>query len=374
VSGAVRLGLIVNPVAGLGGRVGLKGTDGADIVQRALALGATPVAPGRAERALARLDRCRDGVSVVAGARAMGGDLARAHAFRTEILAAGDRDETTAEDTKAAAADMERRGVDLILFAGGDGTTRDIVDAVGTRIPILGIPTGVKMHSGVFATSPEAAGDVVASQLRGGAQHLRESEVMDVDEDALREGRVSAQLHGVARVPFDRARVQNPKASSSSPDANLDALCRRMAAEASTADGLTLFGPGTTTQRILSHMGLSGTLLGIDAVESGALVGADLNEAQLLELLDGRRATLVVAVVGGQGYVFGRGNQQLSPEVIRRVGLDSIEIVAALDKVLALDPPALRVDTGDPALDAELTGYRRVRIAPNRSLVLKVST
>lgn len=370
---AARLGLIVNPVAGMGGRVGLKGTDGAEIVQRAIALGATPVASGRAARALVRLERCRDRLSVVAGARAMGADLARAHDFRTEIVAAGDRDETSADDTKAAAADMERRSVELILFAGGDGTTRDIVAAVGTRVPILGIPTGVKMHSGVFATSPEAAGDIVASHLSGSAKHLRESEVMDVDEDALRDGRVSARLHAVARVPFDRARVQNPKASSPSPDASLDALCRQIAAEAS-AGGLTLLGPGTTTQRILTHMELSGTLLGVDVVESGALVGADLNEAQLLELLDGRRATLVVAVVGGQGYIFGRGNQQLSPKVIRRVGLDNIEIVAALDKVLALDPPVLRVDTGDPVLDAELTGYRVVRIAPNRSLVLKVST
>src|SRR5207244_1384527 len=182
VSGGSRLGLIVNPSAGMGGRVGLKGTDGAEIVRRALELGATPVAPGRAARALARLERCRDSLSVVAGAHAMGGDLARAHDFRTEIVAAGARDETTADDTRAAAADMERRSVELILFAGGDGTTRDIVDAVGTRIPILGIPTGVKMHSGVFATSPEAAGDIAASHLSGDAKRLRETEVMDVDE------------------------------------------------------------------------------------------------------------------------------------------------------------------------------------------------
>jgi predicted polyphosphate/ATP-dependent NAD kinase len=368
-----RLGLIVNPVAGMGGRVGLKGTDGADTVRRALALGATQIAPGRASRALTRLERCRDRVSIVAGARAMGGDLARAHDLRTEVLETGDRDETTADDTRTAAAEMERRNVDLILFAGGDGTTRDIVDAVGTRVPILGIPTGVKMHSGVFATNPEAAGDVVAAHLCGTSMHLRDAEVMDVDEDALRAGRISAQLHGVARVPYDRVRVQNPKAASASADVSLDALCRQIADE-TASDGLTLFGPGTTSQRILTHIGLAGTLLGVDAVERGALVGADLNESRLLELLDERPATLVVGVVGGQGYVFGRGNQQLSPDVLRRIGLGRIQIVAALDKLLALDPPALRVDTGDAALDAELSGYRPVRVAPNRSLVLRVST
>jgi predicted polyphosphate/ATP-dependent NAD kinase len=165
--------------------------------------------------------------------------------------------------------------------------------------------------------------------------------------------------------------VQNPKAASRSADGDLDALCRQIAGE---LDGLTLFGPGTTTQRILGHLGVEGTLLGVDAVDGARLVGADLNEAQLLELLDGRDARLVVAVVGGQGYVFGRGNQQLSPAVIRRVGLDNLVVVAALDKVLALDPPTLRVDTGDPELDRELSGFRSVRIAPNRTLVLRVST
>lgn len=369
---SARLGLIVNPLAGLGGRVGLKGTDGANIVRRALELGAEPVAPVRAERALARLDRCRDRLSIVTGARAMGGELAHAHRFSTEVVDAGNSDETTADDTRAAAAEMEQREVELILFAGGDGTGRDIVETVGARVPILGIPTGVKMHSGVFATSPEAAGDLAASHLCGaGQRRLRDAEVMDVDEEALRAGRVSARLYAVAHVPYDRARVQNPKAASRSADADIDALCRQIADD---LDGLTLFGPGTTTQRILGHLGVDGTLLGVDAVDGARLVGADLNEAQLLQLLDGRDARLVVAVVGGQGYVFGRGNQQLSPAVIRRVGLDNIVVVAALDKVLALDPPTLRVDTGDPELDRELSGFCSVRIAPNRTLVVKVST
>jgi predicted polyphosphate/ATP-dependent NAD kinase len=222
----------------------------------------------------------------------------------------------------------------------------------------------------VFATSPEAAGDVAAEYLTG-SRRLREAEVMDVDESALRAGRVSARLYGVARVPDDRARVQHPKAAGRSGDADLDALCRTIAGE---LGGLTLLGPGTTTQRILAHLRIEGTLLGVDAVEDGRLVGRDLNEAELLRLLDGRQARLVVGVVGGQGYVFGRGNQQLSPDVIRRVGLDRIEIVASADKLYALDPPTLRVDTGDPDLDRALAGFRRVRVSPTRSLVLDVST
>jgi predicted polyphosphate/ATP-dependent NAD kinase len=354
-----RLGLIVNPVAGLGGRVGLKGTDGSEIVRRALELGAEPVAPARARRALARLERHRDAIAIVAGARAMGGDAARGHGFETELVEVAE--ETSAEDTRAVATELERRQVDLILYAGGDGTTRDIVDAVGTRIPILGIPTGVKMHSGVFATSPEAAGDLAASRFE-----LGEAEVMDIDEAALREGRVTARLYGVATVPRDRVRVQHPKAGSRPGDAALEALCRELARE---TEGLTLYGPGTTTRRILAHLGIEGTPLGIDAVEDGRPAGLDLGEAQLLELLAGRRARVVVSVVGGQGYVLGRGNQQLSPVVLRRAGVENLVIVASLAKLAALDPPRLLVDTGDVALDGELSGYRRVRVAPGQTVV-----
>jgi predicted polyphosphate/ATP-dependent NAD kinase len=368
-----RLGLIVNPIAGMGGRVGLKGTDGKETLRRARALGAEPLAAARTDRALARLERCRDELAIVAGAGSMGGDVARARGFATGMVAAGALDETTAADTRAAAAEMARSDVDLILFAGGDGTSRDIVDVIGTQIPILGIPTGVKMSSGVFATSPEAAGDIVFSTFSGARPlELRDAEVMDVDEDALRDGRVSARLHAVARVPHDRARVQNPKAASRSGDVELDALCRDLAAEAA-ADGLMLFGPGTTTKRILTHLGLEGTPLGVDAVERGELLGSDLNEIQLLELLADRDARLIVAVVGGQGFVFGRGNQQLSPAVIRRVGLENLVLLASVDKVVSLDPPVLRVDTGDLDLDRELAGYRAVRVAPNRSLVMRIS-
>ena len=57
-----RLGLIVNPLAGVGGKVGLKGSDGSDTVDRALALGAVREAPRRAEQALARLARLREHV------------------------------------------------------------------------------------------------------------------------------------------------------------------------------------------------------------------------------------------------------------------------------------------------------------------------
>jgi len=363
-----RLGLIVNPIAGLGGRVGLKGTDGADTVREALSRGATPVAPERAARALARLAASVEDLEVLTPAAQMGADVVRAHGLRLEPLDVGVARETTAEDTRAAAAELERRGVDLILFAGGDGTARDVVATVGTRVPVLGIPTGVKMHSGVFATSPEAAGDLAASHLAGRSADLRAVEVLDLDEP---DGRLSPHLYAIANVPYDRRRLQHPKAASRPADDALEALCAEVARE---LRGLAIFGPGTTTQRVLAKLGVEGSLLGVDAVADGRLVGRDLDEAGLLRVLDGRDARLVLGVVGGQGYVFGRGNQQLSPAVIRAVGLDRIDILASLEKLVALDPMLLRVDTGDPRLDRELSGYRRVRVAPARSVVLELTT
>jgi predicted polyphosphate/ATP-dependent NAD kinase len=363
-----KLGLIVNPVAGLGGRVGLKGTDGAETVREALRRGARPVAQERADRAVARLERYGEQLEVVTAAAAMGADVCRSRGFTTDVLAIGAAEATTAADTRAAATELERRGVDLILFAGGDGTARDVVASVGRRVPILGIPTGVKMHSGVFATSPEAAGDLAASHLVARTAELRDAEVLDLADPG--DGRVSPRLYALANVPYDRQRLQHPKAASRPADADLDAACRELAHE---IEGLTVLGPGTTTHRVLSHLGLEGSLLGIDAVADGELIGFDLDESQLLSLVERREARLVLGVVGGQGYLLGRGNQQLSPTVLRAIGLDRIEIVASLEKLVALDPNLLRVDTGDRALDRELCGYRRVRVAPRRTVVLELS-
>jgi predicted polyphosphate/ATP-dependent NAD kinase len=365
-----RIGLIVNPIAGMGGRVGLKGTDG--VVEEARLLGATPVAAGRAERALARLERCRHELTVLAAPDEMGSDLAVSHGLDTIALESRPAEAaTTAADTRAAAAELLRRGVDLILFAGGDGTARDIHGIVGDQVPVLGIPTGVKMHSAVFATSPENAGDIAAAFVSGAA--VREAEVVDVDEEAAREGRLETRLYGAVNVPLDRLRMQSAKTRAAATDeAALDAVCRAVAGSMDPRR-IYVLGPGTTTRLVAAHLGVPKTLLGVDAVRAGRILGADLGERDLLALLGDEPATLIVGVVGGQGALFGRGNQQLSPAVLRRIGIGNIEVVAGMHKLLALDPPWLRVDTGEPALDSELAGYRRIHIAPNRTLVYKVA-
>jgi predicted polyphosphate/ATP-dependent NAD kinase len=193
----IKIGLIVNPVAGMGGSVGLKGTDGPDILDRANALGARPVAAERALRALRRLAAAAPDVELIAAAGAMGGDVARETGLAFTPLARRPA-ATTAADTRAVAQELRTRGAALILFAGGDGTARDILDAVGDAVPMLGIPSGVKMHSAVFAISPEAAGQLAALVAgdRGGKIGVREAEIMDIDEEAMRTGRVSARLHG----------------------------------------------------------------------------------------------------------------------------------------------------------------------------------
>jgi predicted polyphosphate/ATP-dependent NAD kinase len=368
------VGLIVNPVAGLGGAVGLKGSDGADLQARARSLGAVPHAAERAGRALGRLERRTSDVTIVAAPGELGANVAATHSLPVDVLPiAAPVGPTTADDTRAAARGLVSRGVDLILFAGGDGTTRDLHEAVGDTVPVLGIPTGVKMHSGVFATTPESAGDVAAAFLvAGDAALTREGEVVDLDGDL--DGVIATRLYGALRVPDDPHRVQPTKASapSLSDEAALDAVC------ASIADGmdprrLYVVGPGTTMRRVLERLGLEKTLLGIDVVRAGRLVASDASEQQLLELLEDEPATLVVGVVGGQGALVGRGNQQLSPAVIRRIGAENVEIVAGLHKLLALHPPVLHVDPGDPTLDKELCGYRRVHVAPGRTLVSKVA-
>jgi predicted polyphosphate/ATP-dependent NAD kinase len=368
-----RLGLIVNPIAGLGGRVGLKGTDGRDAQRRALELGATASSPSRADRALVRLAPGHTTLHLIAAAGSMGADLAAARGLDPEIVGEP-REATSGRDTRRAARAMAREGVDLLLFAGGDGTARDILDAVADRIPVLGIPAGVKMRSGVFAASPETAAEVALQYLaQPSPDCLRDGEVADLEDDELERERIAGRLYGTLRVPSGSGRVLSAKSSgvASSPAA-LDAVCEELAARIRKG-GLFVLGPGTTTRRIVELLELDGSLLGVDVVSDGELLVRDASERDLLDVTRDRPATIIVGIVGGQGSLFGRGNQQISAEVIRRAGPDSIVIVAGLDKLQALARSGLHVDTGDPDVDRMLAGYRRVRYAPSMSALLHVA-
>jgi predicted polyphosphate/ATP-dependent NAD kinase len=368
--------VIVNPIAGMGGRVGLKGTDGAETLARAPALGATPMAATRGAEALALLTPQAARLTVIAPPGAHGADAVAAAGLAPQALAgmpdlAGDR-----ADTVAAATAMLRAGVELILFAGGDGTARDLVGVIGTQLPLLGVPTGVKMHSAVFGLSPRAAGRCAAAFLGpdGAAMRLREAEVMDIDEAALRQGRVNARLHGLAHVPEARCQMQASKAGARPDDAAaLDALSRVIVREW-PEDRLMILGCGTTARRVRRAIGFEGTLLGVDVALGGRPIALDVTEAQLLRLLDRTdNAGIIASVTGGQGFLFGRGNQQISAEVIRRVGRDRIMVVTGAAKLATLDPPALHVDTGSAEVDAMLAGYIHIHTAPGQRMVMRVA-
>jgi predicted polyphosphate/ATP-dependent NAD kinase len=346
------IGLIVNPVAGMGGAVGLKGTDGKAILKKAISLGAKTIAPARAKSFLSNLHSAKGGIRLVVGAGKMGEDGAKSCGFAHTILGERRR-ETNAEDTKEIAGRMMDKGVDLLVFCGGDGTARDIQKTVGMDLPVLGVPTGVKMHSAVFAVTPQAAARV-AKRFLLGELPLREAEVMDVNEDAFREGRLSAELYGYLLTPYELLLIQENKMASPMTESALrsQAAIAIYVIENMKPDVIYIIGPGTTTRAIGDLLDTNKTLLGVDLFCNKTITAHDANERQILEAIRGKTAQIIVTPIGGQGFIFGRGNQQISPEVIRRVGLDNIVVVATAGKLRSLK--GLRVDTGDPNLDDAL--------------------
>lgn len=369
----IKLGLIVNPIAGLGGAVGLKGTDGVSTALRALEMGAVPRAAPRAVEALRELGRL-DGLEVLTYPGPMGEDEARIAGLSPTVVGATDTSNTSAEDTRSAAKTMAEQSVDLILFVGGDGTARDVFRAVGDGIPALGIPAGVKMYSGVYATTPRAAGRAAAQYLLGGVPHTRLGEVMDIDEEAFREGDVQAQLYGYLRVPDDTSHVQVTKSPSHADEGEAILAIAGEIVDSMREDTLYILCPGTTTKGIADVLGVSKTLLGVDVVLDGKLVASDVTESRLVELLDGGRpAKIVVTAIGGQGHIFGRGNQQISAEVIRRVGTENVIVIATRRKLASLERRPLMVDTSSREIDRELSGYIMVTTGRSESAMVKVS-
>jgi predicted polyphosphate/ATP-dependent NAD kinase len=368
----MRLGLVVNPIAGLGGRLAFKGSDDLALVTAARDRGEQPVAPVRAAEALRPLAALSDQLEVLAYAGEMGEDEARSAGLAPTVL--GETGPaTSAKDTRAAAAEMADRGVDLLLFAGGDGTAVDVLEAIGERVPVLGIPAGVKMHSAVFAVNPRSAGELTARLAKDGLRTVRRAEVMDVDEALLRAGSVSARLHGFMNVPDARRHLQSAKARSLGSESVAQEEIAHHLIDNVLGDGTWLIGPGTTTGILLASLGISKTLLGVDVVRAGECLIADADERALIELLSRQEPGIVVTPVGGQGFLFGRGNQQLSASVIEDIDSERIVVVATEAKIARLAGAPLRVDTGAPALDATLAGYRRIVVGYNREIVYPVA-
>ncbi|ERH04065.1 MAG: hypothetical protein J07HR59_01192 [Halorubrum sp. J07HR59] len=357
----MRIGFVMNPVAGMGGRVGLKGTDGK--LSEAKARGAEPRAPERAGRMLDELWSRDPAVELLAYGDPMGASLVREAGFEPVTVGSPAGPDTAAsaetgsEDTKTAVTEFLERGVDLILFVGGDGTATDIAAATdGDQTPVLGVPAGVKVYSSVFAVSPEAAADVALTFDRA-----ERREVVDIDEDEYREGEVNPQLRGVSHVPV----ADNLQSSKQTGGGTVEALAEGVATD--LEDGVTyILAPGSTVGTIKQELGFVPSPIGVDVWRDGAVVVKDATEAELLDAL-GPDNTIVVSPIGGQGFVFGRGNPQLSPAVISQCDVTVVGSRSKLD-----DLRVLRVDTDDPDLDEDLQGWWRVRVGKFETRMMKL--
>jgi len=365
-----KLGLIVNPIAGMGGRVGLKGTNGADTVAKALELGAEPVSPARAVETLRGLKKSGAEFELITYPAEMGESETAEVGLKARVIGNITSGKTTADDTKRAAKEMLELGVDLILVAGGDGTMCNLIEAIDMQVPVLGIPCGVKMHSAVFANTSETAGEVAARFLSEELP-LHEAEVMDIDEEAYRENRLIAKLKGYAKVPYEPVMMQATKEGSTGSELADQKAIARWVVELMERGRIYALGPGTTTRAVAEELGIyDSTLLGVDLIENYKLLARDTNEQQILEVIEKKPMTIIVSPIGRQGFILGRGNQQFSPGVIKRVGKENVWVLATPHKLRAT--PTLKVDTDDAELDREFRGYIRVITGYRQSRMVKI--
>ncbi len=345
---AQKVGFLVNPIAGMGGAEGLKGTDGKKTLLEAIRKGAKSVSPERGLRYLEEVQRRNKDIEFLIAPGKMGESIADRLKLEHELVGRIGRT-TTSQDSVRIARLMKRRRAGLIVFCGGDGTARDVLKGVGQDTPALGVPAGVKIYSSVFAINPVAAAESTVAFLQGQIPK-RLGEVVDVDEAAFRENRLSV----------------------SSEDTELDTIAEYFQEKIDPVYTYIL-GPGSTLERIAKRLGVKKTLLGVDAVKwNGTVLGRDMDGTALLTLAGEGHVKIVISPIGGQGFLFGRGNQQITPDVIRRVGVENVIVVGSRSKIEALHPRRLLTDSGDDEIDRQLRGYLRVITGYREEMVVKV--
>ncbi|MHA1292559.1 MAG: ATP-NAD kinase family protein [Promethearchaeota archaeon] len=360
------LGLIVNPISGMGGSVGLKGTDGKDILKKAIDLGAKPNAPNRTKELLRELKSIKSKLKFITCPGIMGEFLLKELNFKYEVIKdpifnkCEDLMNTTPIHTKKAAQIMKKNEkIKIILFIGGDGTARDILDSIGKEKPCLGIPAGVKIYSSVFSINPKNAANLII-QFLWDEIPLKESEVLDINEDEYRKGKLVSKLYGYMLTPYAPDLSQLSKEGTPDSDLNNQERIAKRVVEMLKKDVLYLIGPGTTTKTITDMLNQNKTVLGVDLLLNKKIIAYDLNEQKILERIEGKKAKIIISLIGKQGFLFGRGNLQFSPKVLKKIGTKNIIIISTKYKLQNIPNQILRIDTRDSDLDEKMKGYYRI--------------
>jgi len=356
----MRIGFLINPWAGIGGTVALKGSDGEQIRSEALARGAQPRAQVKAQTMVQAFLSARLGDTPIAwysAAGSMGADvLALLKVPNVTVMPVAPPRQTEAADSHAALDWMLKQQLDVLVFAGGDGTARDVFTLLGDRVPVIGIPAGVKIHSAVFAVTAHAAGEVLAGLVDGRITEVRCEEVRDIDEAAFRKHQVRSTYFGEMLIPVAGEFMQQVKVGGIESDELVLSDIADWLENQLDPERLYLVGSGKTTATLMDHLGIANSLLGIDAIKAGRLIQGDCTEAQLLALLADQAATAIVSIIGGQGHILGRGNPQFSPEVLARLGKDNLWVIGSKGKLKSLAGRPLLIDSGDPELDRQWAG------------------
>lgn len=353
-----KLGLLVNPYAGIGGALALKGSDGKDIRDKALAMGAEKKAIDKTRLALEHIVSIKDQVQLYVASGEMGETLAKDMGFNYSVVYQPTNTQTESYDSEATVQALLSQQVDLILFAGGDGTARNVCHVVGNFVPVLGVPAGCKIHSAVYAITPAAAGRVLKQVIMGEIVSVSDAQVMDIDEALFRQGKVNARQFGEMQVPTELRYIQAVKMGGKESDelvlADIAAHIIEIIDE--NPEHLFVMGSGSTVEFVMQELGIKNTLLGVDVIKNKQLVASDVTANELMILSTNQSCKLVLTLIGGQGHIIGRGNQQLSAAFLKMLGKNNILLVATKSKIAGLSGRALIVDSGDIALDQQLSG------------------
>ena len=353
-----KLGLLVNPYAGIGGALALKGSDGVEIREKALAMGAEKKALDKTRLALEQIVSIKDCVQLYVASGDMGENLVKDMGFSYSLVYEPANMQTESQDSEATARALLAQQVDLILFAGGDGTARNVCSVVGNSVPVLGVPAGCKIHSAVYAITPAAAGRVLQQVINGEIVSVSDAEVMDIDEALFRQGRVNARQFGEMQVPTELRYIQAVKMGGKESDELVlaDIAAHIIEIIEDNSQHLFVMGSGSTVEFIMQELGIENTLLGVDVIQNNQLVASDVTASELLILSTKQSCKLVLTLIGGQGHIIGRGNQQLSASFLKQLDKDDILLVATKSKLSNLSGRPLIVDSGDRVTDQQLSG------------------